>query len=357
MPISCQGTPPCGWWCRETARQKRDLTALRSKKRSVSQQLCFRAQKLKGLQDKMHFHFLVSLLLFLHDAESQGNTRIPQKLAQRRASPGETLRISCILPYGVYTRGVTWYKEDQDRSLHIINQSYEDMTAGQNFPGQVILTLRNVQRKDSGVYYCCATNTKEGFRILNGSRLIVRGERSSTFGKRLVFSECLFDASGSSASILAPSFLEGTQLSHHIPLLCFFYDGHPDQDTVSWDIHGKTFEQQDGDMIDGEGAFSIWSLQLMPPEFWTEGMSYSCSDQENRNLSAVVPTNTVPTNTGSCRPILYIGLPCIAALLLISAWVLLFSKHLGKGDGEKLDAQIPIEETPQIDYAEVHWKN
>ncbi|XP_053134383.1 immunoglobulin lambda-1 light chain-like isoform X2 [Hemicordylus capensis] len=263
----------------------------------------------------MRFHFLGILLLFLHTPKSQGNTKIPQQLTQVWASPGETRNITCDLPYGAEAWNTAWYKEEQDRSLHMIEQSYEERTAGEKVR-KAILTLRNIQRKHSGIYYC-ATINNETFRILKGTRLIIRGIPS--------------------LSILAPSSLEGAPFNHSIPLFCLVFDAHPDWDEIAWNINGETsWDQKDANMVDGEGVFSIWSLKLMPPEFWTEGMSYSCSDQENRKISAVVPTNTVPTDT---------------------ATVFIFRKHLTKGNGEKTDTRIPMAETPQTDYAELRCRN
>ncbi|XP_053134370.1 uncharacterized protein LOC128337419 isoform X2 [Hemicordylus capensis] len=326
-PLHSGGDKPAGR--RQTAQQsgtRRDLSASSS------------ASEFRSWRDcKMRFHFLGILLLFLHTAHSQGDTEIPQQLTQVWASPGETRNITCDLPDGDAVWKTMWYKEEQDGSLHMIEPSYEEIKAGAKVR-KAILTLRNIQRKHSGIYYC-ATIINKTPRILKGTRLIIRGIPS--------------------LSILAPSSLEGAPFNHSIPLLCLVFDAHPDWDEVSWNINGeRTRDQKDADMVDGEGVFSIWSLKLMPPEFWTEGISYSCSNQENRNISAVVPTNTVPTDTGNCTPILYIGLPSILILLLsITAMVFIFRKHLAKGNGEKTDTRIPMAEAPQTDYAELRCRN
>ncbi|XP_053134089.1 uncharacterized protein LOC128337305 isoform X2 [Hemicordylus capensis] len=209
----------------------------------------------------------------------------------------------------------------------MIEPSYNERTAGAKVR-KAILTLRNIQRKLSGIYYC-ATTINKAFRILSGTRLIIRGTPS--------------------LSILAPSSLTGAPLIHSIPLLCLVFDAHLDWGEISWNIGGETSrDQKDADMVDGEGVFSIWSLKLMPPELWTQGMSYSCSIQENRNISAVLSTQTVSTNTGNCASMLYLGIRRFFILLLILAFALIIRMHLAQGNVEQPADQIPMREIPEV---------
>ncbi|XP_053134379.1 uncharacterized protein LOC128337420 isoform X2 [Hemicordylus capensis] len=265
-------------------------------------------------------------------AETQREIEILRKLAQKSASSGETVEIDCDLPDGVaHISKITWYKEEQGKILEPINTS---RIPTRSYPRKVKLAIRNVKRSDSGVYYC-ATSINEMFTFLSGMRLIIS------------------DTPEPSSSILVPSSSEGAQHKDSFPLFCLFHDANFAWDTVFWTILGNTFqEQKDGDMIDGEGVFNIWSLQLIPPEFWTQEMSYSCSDQENRSISTVVPTNTVPTDPGRCSPILYYAVPCILILLLIPPLALLIRKHLARGHEKQPANQMPMTEITQ-DYAEL----
>ncbi|XP_053134876.1 uncharacterized protein LOC128337663 isoform X3 [Hemicordylus capensis] len=230
-------------------------------------------------------HLLGILLLFLHTAHSQGGTEIPQQLTQVWASPGEARNITCDLPDGAAVWKTTWYKEEQDGSLRMIEPSYNERTAGAKEP------------LASPSWHC------PPWRGLH-----------------------LFTVSPYSASS----------------------DAHLDWGEISWNIGGETSrDQKDADMVDGEGVFSIWSLKLMSPELWTQGMSYSCSIQENRNISAVLSTQTVSTNTGNCASMLYLGIRRFFILLLIPAFALIIRMHLAQGNVEQPADQIPMREIPE----------
>ncbi|XP_053134570.1 uncharacterized protein LOC128337515 isoform X2 [Hemicordylus capensis] len=267
------------------------------------------------------------MCLSLHTAESQRDTEFSQKLAQSLASLGKGVQISCQLPSGSYTWTVTWYKEGQDKTLHKIEPGSKYSTPERKDAGQVYnLLISDVQRDDSGVYYCAAS-INEKFRIMSGTKLVVR------------------DTSRSSLSILMPSSLEFAQMNHSIPLLCLFYDANPDWDTVSWNISGEISPgQSDGDTIHGKGASSVWSLKLIPPTRWTQGATYSCSDQENRSISAVVPTSMVCSNTGSCSSVFYYRIPCIVLLLLVPPLTLVFRKHLDSAGLGRSGSDLPSSE-------------
>ncbi|XP_077776783.1 uncharacterized protein LOC114586931 [Podarcis muralis] len=278
----------------------------------------------------MFVSFLGILLLSLHTAGSQGITEIPQRLARISAPPGATVNISCNIPEGTFVSVVSWYKEEQEGGLHKIADIYTTQPPGAKTPSQVNLTRHNIQGGDSGVYYCVGAVAHK-FTFLSGMRLIVLG----TSGPRL--------------ALLAPSAAEDTELSHHVPLLCLLIDANPDEDTFSWDIGGETSQdRKDGDVIDGEGAFTVWSLKLIPPERWSQGVAYSCSGQERRNISAVVPSKTASTTQEDCRNILLIGIPCLVVVLLIPPLVLLCRKLRSGGNADAPANQLPMREIPQV---------
>ncbi|XP_053225737.1 uncharacterized protein LOC128404268 [Podarcis raffonei] len=259
-------------------------------------------------------------------------------LARISAPPGATVNISCNIPEGTFVSVVSWYKEEQEGRLHKIADIYTTQKPGTKTSSQVNLTRHNIQGRDSGVYYCVGAKAQK-FTFLSGMRLIVLG------------------SSGPRLSLLAPSAAEDTELFHHLPLLCLLIDANPDEDTFSWDIGGETSQdRKDGDVIDGEGAFTIWSLKLIPPERWSQEMAYSCSDQEGRNISAVVPSKTVSTTQEDCRNILLIGIPCLVIVLLIPPLVLLCRKLRSGGNADAPVNRLPMREIPQTEYAEVRCK-
>uniref|UniRef100_A0A8C3T3S5 Ig-like domain-containing protein n=1 Tax=Chelydra serpentina TaxID=8475 RepID=A0A8C3T3S5_CHESE len=112
---------------------------------------------------------------------SQEGILIQQSPAQIFLAPGNTARIDCKL--SARRHYIYWYKELQNGSLHGIYQSYEfaalphgKYSSKVNIPANTFsLIISNVQRNDSGVYYCgLAVYVHPNFG--NGTRLIVTGE-------------------------------------------------------------------------------------------------------------------------------------------------------------------------------------
>ncbi|ETE64225.1 hypothetical protein L345_10007, partial [Ophiophagus hannah] len=157
---------------------------------------------------------------------------------------GGTVNISCEISAEAWARTVTWYKEGQNKNLRKIDQDDKDLKKEKKCTSHFCnLIINNAQRNVSGTYTCIKTETlKPNF------------------------------------SILVPSFLQDGPLKHDIPLLCILFNVNPDSNTVIWNINGKIYQDKmDADMIDGKGAFSIWSLKLIPPEDWQPEMAYACS--------------------------------------------------------------------------------
>ncbi|XP_077175133.1 uncharacterized protein LOC143828724 isoform X2 [Paroedura picta] len=270
------------------------------------------------------------LMLLLHTAQSEEDTETLQKLHLIVASPGDTVRLSCSPPPRYDEWAVTWYKEQRDRSLHRISQSYrKEKLQGKDSGWGLQHSISRVQRNDSGVYYCLSEPSFNP-RFINGTRLIVA------------------DASRPSHSILVPFPLEGPQPDRSVPRLCLTFDADPKWENVSWDAReGSSRDWKGVGVLDEDGAFSVWHLEMVP---WTEKAS-SCALQESGSTSS-----ETPTSPGTCLYSVYIGIPCIFLLLVLSL-ALLFWKHQARGVPEQDANQIPRRETPQTDYAEVSYEN
>ncbi|XP_054851840.1 uncharacterized protein LOC129340991 [Eublepharis macularius] len=282
----------------------------------------------------MWFDFAGMILLFLHTARSQENTKIIEKLEEIAASPGDKVQLRCKPQLSSHEWSIIWYKERQDKSLQRIYVSFRNSYLDGKYSGRMPnLTISNVQRNDSGVYYCGIDNSWN-VRIVSGARLIITG----TPRPRL--------------STLVPSSLEGMQLDDSVPLLCLMSGASPAWDNFSWDISKELSQDQKGvGEIDKEGVFSIWHLEMIPRREWTEEKARTCSLQENRDTSAAMPTDT-----GNCRRYLYLGIPSIIVLLVLPL-ILLFRKHLARRNAEQGASQTPLREIPQTDYAEVHYRS
>ncbi|XP_077178698.1 uncharacterized protein LOC143830280 isoform X2 [Paroedura picta] len=255
----------------------------------------------------MLLHLAAMILLSLHTAESQGHRRIQPKVGEIWASPGTEVTIPCRFPSWMKpsTSSTPWYKEEQNRSLRKIYHSsvfskpsgkYSSPSDAQRYGS---LTISNVQRNDSGVYYC----------VSPASKLVGGLQRT-----RLIVTD-------------------------------------PAWESVSWDIDGETSQvPKEVDMIDVNGVFNIWSLRLVPPKTWTQRALNGCSVQQNGSIRA-----GLSTNTGNCNPVLYFGVPCIIILFVILAVILQCRKHLARGKAESPASQVRMRESLQVDYAELRY--
>ncbi|KAJ7307188.1 hypothetical protein JRQ81_009176 [Phrynocephalus forsythii] len=280
----------------------------------------------------MHTHLVGMILFSLHAVKPLESSEASQGMSRIVASLGENVTINCTIP-AYLGEEIFFYKEKQDQSLLKIDFSskYSKLEA----KDQQVLTIHNVQRNDSGVYYCAAY-LNQTFTVTNGTMLIVSG------------------ASNLRLAILVPSYQEETQVNYDIPLLCLFFDANPSRGIVSWNIRGETSqEQKDFEVINEEGAFTLWSLKLIAPKTWSQGISFTCSDPTNRTITAQIPKEAEVPKTGICWSVLHFGLPCIVIILLSLSLSLLFRKHLPGGNAKKLGNQIPMRQIPQTEYAEL----
>uniref|UniRef100_A0A8C4WRV4 Ig-like domain-containing protein n=1 Tax=Gopherus evgoodei TaxID=1825980 RepID=A0A8C4WRV4_9SAUR len=208
-----------------------------------------------------------------------------QSPAQLWRSPRQTAQLDC---HSSKVEGrIMWYKEQQDGSLQWIYQSFEsapsDGKYSMNIPANTFsLIISNVQRNDSGVYYCgLAAYVHPNFG--NGTRLIVT------------------DASEPRLSILVPSVLEDAEFPPVIPLLCLLSDFTPPWSAVLWGMGEVVSEgQMDAGAIDSNGVFSVWSLMTIPSEMWNQETICTCTAKQSspgRSISVTVSRETGPVSS------------------------------------------------------------
>ncbi|XP_034612843.1 immunoglobulin gamma-1 heavy chain-like [Trachemys scripta elegans] len=228
-------------------------------------------------------HQIVGMMLVcLHMAVSEEGIQILQSPAQVWLTSGQTAQLDCSPSRKVWR--VQWYKEHlslqwiyESSPLQPSNGKYSSKV---NIPANTFsLTISNVQRNDSGVYYCgLAIYVHPNFG--NGTRLSVT------------------DASEPRLSILVPSAPEDAELPPVIPLLCLLSDFTPAWSAVLWDTGEQVSEgQMDAGAIDRNGIFSVWSLMTIPSETWNQETTCTCTAKENstgRSINATVSKETGP---------------------------------------------------------------
>ncbi|CAM4621885.1 unnamed protein product [Lepidochelys olivacea] len=282
----------------------------------------------------MSHHIVGMILVYLRMAASEEGIQILQSPAQLWLTSGQTAHLDCRISKEEWR--VRWYKEQQNGSLHGIHQSSQSESLDGKYLSKVNITantfsllISNVQRDDSGVYYCglsASVYLQPNFG--NGTRLIIT------------------DASEPSLSILVPSNPEDAELSPIIPLLCLLSDFTSPWSEVLWDTGEEASDSQtDAGAVDGNGVFSVWSLTTIPSETWNQETICTCTAKENstgRSISA-----TVSKETEDCRIVFYAGLPCIFILLLIQLLILLWRKCPIRGRAVQRGNQIPMRQMPQ----------
>ncbi|CAM5133209.1 unnamed protein product, partial [Natator depressus] len=279
------------------------------------------------------------ILIYLQMTVSEKEIQILQSPAQVWLKSGDTAQLHCKTLEDEVS--VMWYKE-QSGSFQWIYRSSEFASSDGKYSSEVntaantfSLIIHNVQRDDSGVYYCGLVS----FMYLqpnfgNGTRLIVT------------------DASKPRLSILVPSAPEDAELPPVIPLLCLLSDFTPPWRAVLWGMGEEVSEgQMDAGAMDRNGVFSVWSLMRIPSETWNQETICTCTAKESstgRSINATVSMETERQDAGDCRIVFYAGLPCIFILLLIQLLILLRRKCPIRGRAVQRGNPIPMRQIPQV---------
>ncbi|XP_044304635.1 immunoglobulin gamma-1 heavy chain-like [Varanus komodoensis] len=282
------------------------------------------------------------ILLSLLSTHSQRTGIIPRKT---EGSLGGTVTLTCNLPVGQPSGRtlVHWYKEKQGRSLDWIFTCSDFSKPDGKYSNRPDTTTRssliisNVQRNDSGLYYCVKYNSEHP-EFLEGIRLIITDDSRTDF------------------SLLVSPFFEELWHNHTLPLLCLFLDVHPSWKPVSWNTSSKTSQNQlDIGVTEAHGRFSIWSIWLVLPEAPFQGKALGCAAEGNRNFSAIFQKNRKSRSPENCVLKLCLGGPWIPILLLIL--LLLFRKRCARGNAAQPANPRLMGEIQQTTYAEVHFNN
>ncbi|KAM9114615.1 tyrosine-protein phosphatase non-receptor type substrate 1-like isoform 2-T2 [Pangshura tecta] len=223
------------------------------------------------------------ILIYLQMTASGTEIQILQSPAQVWLKSGDTAQLHCKTLEGEVS--AIWYKE-QSGSLQWIYWSSEFAlpdgkysSAANTAANLFSLIITNVQREDSGVYYCGLfffMHLQPNFG--NGTRLIVT------------------DASEPSLSILVPSAPEDAELPPVIPLLCLLSGFTPPWSAVLWGLGEEASEGlTDAGAIDGNGVFSVWSLTTIPPATWNQETTCTCTAKESstgRSINVTISRET-----------------------------------------------------------------
>ncbi|XP_048476286.1 uncharacterized protein LOC109936177 [Rhincodon typus] len=193
-------------------------------------------------------------------------TTLPQSPALQSVSIGSTVRMKCHTDWYA-TGGVHWYKQKVRGNLHFVYTVSTYSTPAGRFSGEVndkstvyTLVVHNVQRNDSGVYFCAGRKLfLDPFIFGNGSQLLITGPPN--------------------VILLSPPRQEMFSMET-LPLMCLvsnvISNNFPiDWNISTWDAEGWT----DSVAMDSTGVYSIRSHIRVPAEAWKYGAVCTCSVQ------------------------------------------------------------------------------
>ncbi|XP_043551094.1 uncharacterized protein LOC122552429 isoform X2 [Chiloscyllium plagiosum] len=184
-------------------------------------------------------------------------------------SVGSTIKLHCHT--GWFASGaVLWYKRHQREYLQLVYIVRKDFPQKQRFSGEInkdasiySLVIEDVQRHDSGQYYCAARKSYgTAFIFGNGSTLHIA-------------------AGPSNILMLYPSRNEFFQMDV-VPLICLVKNVKSKTLTIHWNASTwNSVGSMVTEAIDSDGAYSIISHIRVPTEAWNHDPVCSCSAEIN----------------------------------------------------------------------------
>ncbi|XP_072132462.1 immunoglobulin alpha-2 heavy chain-like [Mobula birostris] len=157
---------------------------------------------------------------------------------------------------------INWYKRSNQRHLQFVYSVGRFVEAEGRFSGQVdvksatySLVIENVQRNDSGIYFCADQLFGE---FGNGSNLVVTAQPPTIF--------------------LLPPQADEIPRMQLVTLMCLVRGVSFHSLNIRWNISGDTREGLvDPPIFDPEGGYSVSSRFQIPAERWRSGAVCTCA--------------------------------------------------------------------------------
>ncbi|XP_075050034.1 uncharacterized protein LOC142112087 [Mixophyes fleayi] len=243
------------------------------------------------------------------------------------AQIGETATITCNISVTAASN-LQWYKENKDGGLENVHHSvcpaqksskkikYKDRCEKK---GIAALEIENVEKSDSGVYYCSVSGLDQVFYV--ASTLVVT-ER---------------DPVDPTLSILAP--VEEKNAESGTTLLCVAHNWSNKWSQIWWSINGNTSE--DWTTLDSEG--SLISLIVIPTESGSQDPKVKCyiqlaSTHQSAATNFIIASKLAISNDidnedyTECYSVMYVAIAVSIALLLAHQIILACRRRaLSKG--------------------------
>ncbi|XP_038643218.1 immunoglobulin gamma-1 heavy chain-like [Scyliorhinus canicula] len=229
-----------------------------------------------------------------------------QTPAEQTVSVGGIFKVHCHTGW-LASAAVYWYKQQHREHLQFVHIVRKHIPADGRFSGIVddasaiyTLVIKEVQRNDSGVYYCAARKSNGmSFIFGNGSKLL-------TTGPAAIF-------------LLAPPLADILSMET-IPLMCLVNGASSIKLPVRWNL--ATWETQTwshSGTIDSDGVYNIGSQLTVSADTCTNGALCTCSVQTNASehlISEPFSYQREPPQP-HCLPLIYGGSLLLILLLVV----------------------------------------
>ncbi|KAM5129373.1 uncharacterized protein ACMZJ9_019880 [Mantella aurantiaca] len=237
---------------------------------------------------------------------------------------GDTATITCNMTIVDNSDSWQWYKEKEDGGLQNVARNTCSMIPSSSLSERIIPSckekqivgeIKNVDKSDSGVYYCSKAGLDQNFYVAN-TLIITDPEQEDP-----------------SLSMLVPVAQQNADPGTTV-LLCIALNWSNKWSLLKWSIDGKEF---DGWLtLDPDG--SLRNLIFTPTSSkGTDIICYIKNLQESRNISTYLPPEpeflATDDDPSRCYIVLYVGLGFAVLFLVIHQIILakirgrLFKEH------------------------------
>ncbi|XP_072918452.1 immunoglobulin kappa light chain-like [Hemitrygon akajei] len=216
--------------------------------------------------------------------------------------------LNCSRDLGVLA-SINWYKRSDQRHLQFVCSVGKYVKAQGRFSGLVdeisatySLVIENVQRKDSGIYFCADQFYGE---FGNGSKLVVTEQPPTIF-------------------LLAPQADQIAQMQL-VTLMCLVRGVSSHSLSIRWNISGHATEGRvDPPIFDPDGGYSVRSRFQIPVESWRSGTVCTCATGQLVSDSVSAQKDSLQLQL--CH-VLSIGLAATLVFLAVGATTVAIRKY------------------------------
>ncbi|XP_058863669.1 uncharacterized protein LOC117968293 [Acipenser ruthenus] len=240
------------------------------------------------------------------------------------AEPGGNITLKCGVDLSKINQyiaaWVTWYRQEPDGRIQIVTSlstgylkegRYSGGIDGKN--GQYNLTIADLHRTDSAVYFCIVRAAALQFASGSSSKLVVSNPLTVP-----------------SVELYSPGLFEGdSDWTGPVPVLCLVRDTSPGRHRVLWTIGAEAAapgSAEEGE-IEPDGSYSVRSYVTISADQWNSG-AIKC---EVYNVTEKVSaSHRRQVFVSDCVPVLFYGLPPVLLLILVVVSVACVYRRLHK---------------------------